>query len=79
MSDQGLIDREQTLRRDLQGFGRLKPVCKAALWRGVLRTRVERFACRATEPFESLHIRIPSKFCQNQENFNLSDFKLIFL
>ena len=28
-------------------------------------TRVERFGCRAIESFESLHIRIRSKFCQN--------------
>ena len=28
-------------------------------------SRVERFGCRATESFESLHIRIRSKFCQN--------------
>ena len=35
-------------------------------------TRVERFGCRATESFESLHIRILFKFCQNliQENFS---------
>ena len=30
--------------------------------------RVERFGCRATESFESLHIRIRSKFCQNLGN-----------
>ena len=30
---------------------------------------VERFGCRATESFESLHIRIPLKFCQNSGKF----------
>ena len=29
--------------------------------------KVERFGCRATESFESLHIRIRSKFCQKSE------------
>ena len=34
---------------------------------GALRVadRVERFGSRATVSFESLHIRIPLKFCQN--------------
>ena len=31
--------------------------------------RVERFGCRATESFESFHIRIRSKFCQNSGKF----------
>ena len=39
----------------------------ALRWRVPLRaqTRVERFGCRATVSFESLHIRISSKFCEN--------------
>ena len=31
--------------------------------------RVERFGCRATESFESLQLRIRSKFCQNSGKF----------
>ena len=37
-------------------------------------SRVERFGCRATESFESLHIRIRSKFCQNSGK-NLKFFR----
>ena len=37
----------------------------AACWVSFLCRRVKRFGGRATESYESLHIRIPLRFCQN--------------
>ena len=39
--------------------------------------RVERFGCRATESFESLHIRIRSKFGQNSEKYQNYSSKIL--
>ena len=58
-------------RRSMLGLYPADPCSgEVVLGRPFVRNRVERFGCRATESFESLHIRIRSKFCQNAGKFS---------